>query len=486
MEIRKKHGIIAFVIVVFFAALSLVFTHISMFRSILFSSDFLNQLFFLFLYAVIPCLPAVILRVRFGFHAVKWLVISATAIGVICCGIQIALPDEILYETTLLYETASEIRYAYTNNWIFVFTENVIVSSVPALYCVAFVGIGREIFAALTPSLLFFMSLYVRSVLTSDIVESLTLVFDETVFILMLLSAGFTVWALFLIFISSMIYRKVKKLEKLEKVLIKYTPVILACMLIFALTLGIVTLIINNNTGFTKNYNERFGRYEFTYKNSELYIRKEIFDEYELTDEHIKKFFDGAQTVYKKFAGFFPRYDFPGMISYHAVPEIWTDVSGYAYYGDKIHLNAWADPWDNKTFCEENIFARHLSMIDTGFPSLVCREAGRLFFMSAERPYQYYNAPYVWDAELFAVLAEYYIASEIQVINVGGEIIKDAEREDSDYTQFFGWADKYGYKIISDILKEVNSSFPDIHNEQRHPFALFIKFLSEKTGDILQ
>jgi hypothetical protein len=250
-------------------------------------------------------------------------------------------------------------------------------------------------------------------------------------------------------------------------------------------------LIRNNQDVFAKNYYEYSGIYGFAYKKNALYIRKEIFDKYELTDEHIQKFLEEAETVYEKLADFFPEYNQRGGSSYHAVEIPWRYGGGYAYYGDKAHLSSWADPWTNAVFLEENLFASSLSRIDIGFPALACREAGRLFAMAASEADLYYDLPYVWDSELFAVLAEHYIASELTLINADGEIVTGAGREwedpDYSYSQFFGGlVDKYGYKIISDTLKEVSTASPDVESRDRHPMILFIKFLSEKTGDYIE
>jgi len=211
VEKRKRNGRIAFIIVVSVAAVSLFLSDIFFFRDILLESDFLKQLLNNFLYAAIPCVPAVILRVKFGFNAVRWLAVAATAVGVLCCALHIFLPETVLNETVVLYEDASVIHYAYVNDWIFVFAQSVLTSSVPALYCVAFVGQRREIWAALTPSLMFFVSLYVRYILTNNIVQSLAFIFDESILVMIVFSAGFTLWALLLIFSTLIIYKYITR-----------------------------------------------------------------------------------------------------------------------------------------------------------------------------------------------------------------------------------------------------------------------------------
>jgi len=386
----------------------------------------------------------------------------------------------------------------YANEWIFIFSQFALISSVPVLYCVAFAGDlysfpfvrkGQSILVILAPSSMFFLSLFIRGAIINGFFETLISVFTGSMMASLILSAVYAVWALLLILISSVIYREIEKRALFENPRIKkYTPIVLTCALILTCILVGLTLFINSQkqNKFVKTYVEKYDRFEFFYKNSALVIRKEIFDEYELTEEHIQKFFDDTETVYKKLADFFPEHNLPKGVVYHAVPEKWDPKSSYAYYGDKIHLNSWADPWTNETFYEEKLFARYLSMIETAFPASVCHELGCLFITSAYERYQYYNAPYVWDSELFAVLAEYYIASEIPVVNAAGEIVTSREWEDPFYNKFFGWADKYGYKIISDTLKKVDNSSPDINNEQKHPKTLFTIFLSEKTGDTIE
>jgi hypothetical protein len=447
-------------------------------------SDFLNTLFLMLLYAAIPCVIAGILRAVFGLRAIRWIALAATVLAVLCFIINIILPDTMLENTVILSVDANVVRMAYVNEWVFIFTQCVLTSSVPGLYCVAFVGKGRAILIALAPSLMFFLSLLIRHISVYSFSEILEVVLRQGILPLMLSSVIFAVWALLLIFISPLFYMLLNRPK-----IIKHTYKISAGVLIFSLMLATLTLFRSNQHELIRTYDERrCGRYEFSYRNSVLFIGKEIFDEYELTDRHIQRFFSDAEIVYRKLRDFFPRYDFPGTVTYHAVPMPWSFESAYAdyYYGDKNHLDSWAAPCTNQIFYEESLFARHLSMIDIGFPSVVCRELGVLFTTSASAPFQYYNAPYVWNAELFAVLAEYYIASEFPVIHADGEIFTGREWEDIYYNQLFEWVDKYGFKVISDTLKQVNRASPNIESEHRHPLTLFIQFLSQKTGDNIE
>jgi hypothetical protein len=234
-----------------------------------------------------------------------------------------------------------------------------------------------------------------------------------------------------------------------------------------------------------RTHDEKYNRYNFAYKRNTLSIRKEIFDE-RLTDEHIRKFFDGAEIMYDKLSAFFPENDLPEIFAYHAVPPQWGSEPGlYDDYSDIAAIaGAWADPWLNATFYYENNFAIILSMIDIGFPRIVCHEVGHLFTMYASAPRQYYNAPYVWDSELFAELAVYYLASEMTVINAFGEIVTTYGEQDLFWGRFFSLVEKYGYKLISDTFKEmVTLAADDTRNDSEAAYNLFKQVLSQKTGD---
>lgn len=267
-----------------------------------------------------------------------------------------------------------------------------------------------------------------------------------------------------------------------------------------------------------KTFDEKHDRYNFSYKRSVLSIRKEIFEQYELTDEHIQNFFETAEIVYDKLTDFFPEEnlhnvsanDLPKVFIYNAVPKDFSEPDLYDDYGDRFYqphprggtIVGWADtPWTNETFYEENFFATDLSRIETGFTRLAIHELGHLFNMTAASPPpSIFNKFYVWDIELFANLAEYYIASELTVINSFGEIMTAYTPSDDVYwNNFFALAEKYGYAVISDTLKEmfklantVNYDDIDYTAEDAEvkmllkKFDLFKQVLSQKTGDNIQ
>lgn len=210
MKKYRRTGIIACIALLSIVILSFVYLNISYFRN--WFSEFSDQLFLMFLYAVIPFVPAVILRAAFGSRAVKWIAVAATVLGGLCCIIHIIMPETIMNETVVLYENETERVTAYVNEWIFVFTQCTLTSSVPALYCAAFVGKGRAVLLALAPSLMFFLSFCIRYVMVSSLAENIVFIIDQSI-MLLIMSAAFAVWALLVIFISLMIYKFINLLK---------------------------------------------------------------------------------------------------------------------------------------------------------------------------------------------------------------------------------------------------------------------------------
>ena len=291
----------------------------------------------------------------------------------------------------------------------------------------------------------------------------------------------------------------------------------LICLLIFVLNLIILTACETNdgenkaditkelNTNNTDNekeageikveliktHDEKHGRYNFAYKRSALSVRKEMFEKYELTDGHIQKFFDIAEMVYDKLSDFFPQSSYyakvdpprPEIISYHSVSKQWGyEPYLYADYSySSSQSNAWADPWSNATYYAEGLLEQYLTKIDIGFPAIVCHELGHLFI------YGYY----IWDWELLCESAKYYLTAEFPVIDSIGGITsphdwKNFSTINLDWRRFFGLADKYGYEIISDTLKEMQKlTHPNYEtgNDNEALFKLFRQVLTQKTGD---
>jgi len=219
MTEQRKIGIIAAVVLLSVLGLGFIFLNISEFKTMF--SNLFDVLFLIIVYAVIPCAPAVILRAVFGVRACRWIFIAATVLAGLCCMIHIFLPESILEERIILYEDASVVVYEYINNWIFVVTQFVLTSSVPVLYCVAFFGNlyslpfvfkkERSILIAITPSLMFFLSLFIRRVMTKGLADAFEIILDESVLMLFLGSVAFAVWALLLIFVTFMIYKFINR-----------------------------------------------------------------------------------------------------------------------------------------------------------------------------------------------------------------------------------------------------------------------------------
>ena len=241
-----------------------------------------------------------------------------------------------------------------------------------------------------------------------------------------------------------------------------------------------------------KTRDERHNRYNFAYRRSALSIRKEVFDEHNLTEEHIQNFFDAAELAYDKLAEFFlnDRYWNFGVFYYHLVPR---DFSEPALYEDYSHILgqphpsggfavAWADiiAQSNETFYEENMLARYLSMSDIGFPRIVAHELGHLFTTSPAAVQRGFSVKeYVWCGEMLADLAVYFLASEMSVIRSNGEIVTGHTGTDFYFSRFFGLGEKYGFDIIGAALREIED---DTENFELR-FNLFKEILSGKSGD---
>ena len=263
--------------------------------------------------------------------------------------------------------------------------------------------------------------------------------------------------------------------------------------------------------GLTKTHDEKHDRYNFAYKRSALSIRKEIFDEYNLTNEHIHKFFEAAETAYDKLSEFFSGYraiddsvqGIPGYFSYHAVPGQFSDPDLYDDYSDKLIFNGWADVWLNAGFYEENMFAAHLSAIEAGFPRAAARGLGYIFTKQpSEGPEEQRGLfvnhhPLMWDEALFPEIAVFYLASEMKIADypyIDTATLREYTYESPNFywNKFFGLAEKYGYDTISDTFKamiifmENNDIFENtksISEENEIKSELFKQILSEITGD---
>ena len=178
--------------------------------------ELLYLLLLIFLYAVIPCVPAVLLRIKFQRSASKWIAVAATAIGVVCFLLIISGSDAVLENETLA-----------------IFTQCALTSSVPVLYCAAFCGTGKNIWIALVAPLLYFFGFFIRFAITSGLSETINFlryldpefVFSQnpdpyilmTMTTLIIMSVISVIWSLICIFISSMTYKFIiKQQEKIK------------------------------------------------------------------------------------------------------------------------------------------------------------------------------------------------------------------------------------------------------------------------------
>ena len=205
MNKQKKIGKFVFAVLIFVAVAIYLLANFYAFRSILLSMDWLSVFGLMLLYAIVPCVPAVIFRVKFKIYSRRWISLAATVVCLACIAI-IAVSTE----------TALEGR-----EWISDFAQNALISSAPALYCVAFSGWGQDTWIAVVPSFMYFLSYFARYALAYGFVETLGLLryFDlEFVFYqnpdpftlasmitVVLMSAVFFAWALLGIFFSHMV-----------------------------------------------------------------------------------------------------------------------------------------------------------------------------------------------------------------------------------------------------------------------------------------
>lgn len=215
MKKQRRMSIVLFSIILLAYFLAYFIFNFFILRDALFSINWLSMLFLMLLYAVIPCIPAVILRIKFERYALKWIARTATILGVVCV---IILSVEMLSDNELISTFA---QYALT-------------SSVPALYCVALFGLGREIWVALVPSLVHFLSFFLRQaivygfVVIVEFIRYLDLSFIllrnpdpfmlKTMMTVILMNTFFAMWGLLLIFISRIVYRFINRLKNKSKV----------------------------------------------------------------------------------------------------------------------------------------------------------------------------------------------------------------------------------------------------------------------------
>jgi len=254
------------------------------------------------------------------------------------------------------------------------------------------------------------------------------------------------------------------------------------------------------------NLDEKTNMYQFVYKKSVLNMSKEKFDEYNLADDNIQKFFDKMEKVYVLFADFFLVHNLPEIFTYNSVTKDYKESVG-------ANANAFSRVAENATYYVEGLLEGYLKDIDIGFPAIVAHEVGHLFtgWADWDKGIYYNGSTYVWDFEVFAVIATEYLTSlpDFKLISVIGDYvpITDAEyqkiaKEWDGYEEWFktyqGFIyfkiitiiEKYGYDTLHEVLAEminrdIRTRIGDaiIGINTKDTFDLFFDIYAEKTGE---
>ena len=252
------------------------------------------------------------------------------------------------------------------------------------------------------------------------------------------------------------------------------------------------------------NLDEETNMYRFAYKKSVLNVSKEKFDEYKLTNENIWKFFDKMEKVYALYADFFLVYNLPDIFTYNSVTREYMESVG-------VFVDAFSVGTENATYYVEGWLEGYLKNIDKGLPSIVAHEVGHLYtFCWRHGGVLYNSSKYVWDCEVFAVIATEYLLSQsdFKLLNASGGIYlpitvtqKNIMKEDW-YDEFFknyqGFIhykmstinEKYGYDTLHEVMAEMIKKDTEVsHNDEMDDvdtiemFDLFFDIYAEKTGE---
>jgi hypothetical protein len=250
---------------------------------------------------------------------------------------------------------------------------------------------------------------------------------------------------------------------------------------------------------------EKTNMYQFTYKKSVLNMSKEKFDEYNLANDNIQKFFDAMEKVYVLFADFFIVHNLPDIFTYNSITDEYRESMG-------AKANSFAIADNNATYYVEGLLEGYLQNIDIGFSGIVGHEVGHLFtawtsWDEKNSEYIAYNGvKYVWDLEVFATIAMEYLVSlpDFNVINVYGdprsvlELQRNSEGMDG-YEEWFktyqGFiyfkiltiAEKYGYDTLHEVLSEMTKKNTNTNRiDPINLFNMFFDIYAEKTGENLK
>jgi len=254
---------------------------------------------------------------------------------------------------------------------------------------------------------------------------------------------------------------------------------------------------------FTVNLDGKTDMYQFAYKKSVLNMSKQKFDEHNLTYRDIQKFFDKMEKVYVLYADFFLVHNLPDVFAYNSVTKEYMESVG-------VFVEAFSVGAENATYYVEGWLEGYLKNIDAGLPSIVAHEVGHLYtycFAHSQKGIYYDSSKYVWDCEVFAVIATEYLLSQpdVTLINASGgkylpitETQRKIMKEDwydewvKNYQGFVHFKmstinEKYGYDTLHEVLAEmvkrdINANGVNIIEI----FDLFFDIYSEKTGENLK
>jgi hypothetical protein len=163
--------------------------------------DWLYILVLMLAFAVIPAIPAVLLRIFVPKAYYELLGIAGTIIGIVCLVMMILTGDNTLAE----------------NENLAVFAQCALTSTVPVLFCVAFVGRGKLVRLAVMPAVAYFLASFMRQFISGGVLDMITDTWlNDYMMYALLLSGMFLIWALFCIFITKMIYKAVQSVRTVQ------------------------------------------------------------------------------------------------------------------------------------------------------------------------------------------------------------------------------------------------------------------------------
>lgn len=218
MKKQKKIGKFALIALFFIIVAIYLLINLRFSRNVFYSTDWLSMWLLMFLYAVIPGVLAVVLLIRFETYAHRWISLAATVLCAICLFIIAAGPEAMLAD----------------KEWISTFAQYALVSSAPVLYCAASWGMEKDAWISLMPSLLYFLSFFVRYGILYGLAGILGLVryfdFDflfnnapdpfilEMIIRIIMMSAVSFLWALLCMLVSRAAHKYISRLKEKKQI----------------------------------------------------------------------------------------------------------------------------------------------------------------------------------------------------------------------------------------------------------------------------